>query len=199
MRKPDKRHEIMQAAERLFTSRRFHEITLDEVAKAAQVGKGTIYLYFKDKDDLFFQAASSGFDELCELLHQKVPGGASFREQLLSACAAVRSFFEGRRQLFRMMQTEGGRMDWCRIQLRERFEAHRKRLVTAVAAIIRKGVEEGEIRSDVPPEVLASYLLGMMRTQGHELREAPQAMQGHELVVDLFCRGAGCGSKGARE
>ena len=39
-----KERRIMEAAERLFTSRRFHEITLEEVAQAAKVGKGTIYL-----------------------------------------------------------------------------------------------------------------------------------------------------------
>ena len=55
--KLDKRIAIMRAAERLFHNRRFHEVTLEEVAEAAQVGKGTIYRYFADKDDLFFQVA----------------------------------------------------------------------------------------------------------------------------------------------
>ena len=79
--RPDKRLAIMQAAESLFTSRRLHEITLDDVAREAQVGKGTIYRYFQDKDDLFFQTATQGFDELCDLLQQRVQiGRASWRE-----------------------------------------------------------------------------------------------------------------------
>ena len=53
MNKTNKRILILNALEGLLPGRRFHEITLDEVAKAAQVGKGTIYLYFKDKDALF--------------------------------------------------------------------------------------------------------------------------------------------------
>ncbi|RPI59812.1 MAG: TetR/AcrR family transcriptional regulator, partial [Planctomycetaceae bacterium] len=67
----DKRLQIMQAAEKLFTSRRFHEVTTDDIAKSAHVGKGTIYNYFKDKDDMFFQMATNGFDELCDLLQAK--------------------------------------------------------------------------------------------------------------------------------
>ena len=53
MSKENKRELILNALEELLPGRRFHEITLDEVAKAAQVGKGTIYLYFQDKDALF--------------------------------------------------------------------------------------------------------------------------------------------------
>ena len=44
----------MRAAEKLFTSRRYHEISLDAVVQEARVGKGTIYRYFQSKDDLFF-------------------------------------------------------------------------------------------------------------------------------------------------
>ena len=53
MSKENKRVLILEALEKLLPGRRFHEITLEEVAKAAQVGKGTIYLYFRDKDALF--------------------------------------------------------------------------------------------------------------------------------------------------
>ena len=64
----DKRQEIMGAAASLFANRRYHELTLDKVAKKAKVGKGTIYLYFKDKDDLFRQTAKWGFEQFCESL-----------------------------------------------------------------------------------------------------------------------------------
>jgi len=51
--------------EKLFTSRRFHKITVDDVAQAAQVGKGTIYRYFQNKDDLFSQTAPALFSGAC--------------------------------------------------------------------------------------------------------------------------------------
>ena len=53
MAKESKRDLILLALEELLPGRRFHEITLDEVSRAAKVGKGTIYLYFRDKDALF--------------------------------------------------------------------------------------------------------------------------------------------------
>ena len=193
MARRDRRHEIMQAAERLFTSRRYHEITTDDIAAAAHVGKGTIYRHFADKEDLFFQVATSGFDETCELLHRKVPENAPFREQLLSACGEIPRFFERRKQLFRMMQAEEDRMQWCSEEMRERWMARRKKLVAAVAAILCKGAEEGEIRSDVPAEVLANFLLGMLRTRARDLADAPEPIRRHGFIVDLFCHGAGQG------
>ena len=81
----DKKQRIMQAAERLFRTHRIDEITLDEVALKADVGKGTIYLYFSDKEDLIFQAAEAGFDEMCQLIRRNAAGGGAFRERLLRA------------------------------------------------------------------------------------------------------------------
>jgi AcrR family transcriptional regulator len=191
MARRDRRREIMRAAERLFTSRRYHEITTDDIAQAAKAGKGTIYRYFEDKEDLFFQTATSGFDELCDLLREKVPGDAPFGKQLRRACAEVARFFEQRRELFRMMQAEDGRMRWCGKSLRERWLARRTTLVAAVGQILRAGIREGEVRSDVPTEVLANLLLGMLRTRARDLAHLPEAMRRDEVIVDLFCHGAG--------
>jgi AcrR family transcriptional regulator len=197
MPRVDKRQLIMQAAENLFTTRRFHEITTDEVARAAEVGKGTIYLYFRDKDDLFFQTATSGFDELCDLLQAGVAASAPFPQQLLDACRQITGFFEQRRALFRMMQSEDGRIALAKGSIYDRWLSHRRKLVAAVTEIIRRGVEKGEIRDDLPTEVLAEFLLGLLRTRTRDLRDAPPSARRHEVVVDMFCRGAGtqqCGT-----
>ncbi len=198
MRGEEARRRIMEAAERLFTSRRVHEITLDEVAKAARVGKGTIYQYFEDKDDLFFQVAASGFDELCELLRERVPGGVGFESQLLSAAKQTSGFFDRRRQLFRMMQGEDSRMYWLTGKMRERWLGKRKKLVSTVSEIMEKGAAEGKVRRDVPPEALASLFLGMLRASARELAEGPGSSRSDELIVDVFCHGAWASEEKAR-
>ena len=198
MRRTDKRAQIMQAAERLFTRRRFHEITLDDVARAAKVGKGTIYRYFKNKEDLFFQTAASGFGDLEDLLHRTVPREADFREQLLVACGEITDFFGRRRQLFRMMQAEAGRMRWCNGEFRKQWHAGRKRLTEAVAEIIHRGVNEGAVRKDISSEVLARILLGMLRTRARDLGDLPDSDRSHEMIIDVFCNGATLRRRAAR-
>jgi TetR/AcrR family fatty acid metabolism transcriptional regulator len=187
----DKKQRLIQAAERLFRSNRFHEITLDEIAREANVGKGTIYLYFSDKEDLIFQAAVTGFDEMCTLLWQNVGEGVAFRDGLLRMCETISAFFKERRPLFRIIRSEGERaMESTGTRLSQRWQQRRKTMTEAVAAVIAKGVASGEIRGDIPPEILAEYLLGMLRTRSWELEDRPEPLRSHALMVDLFTKGA---------
>jgi TetR/AcrR family fatty acid metabolism transcriptional regulator len=191
MPRDDKSRLIMRAVEKLFTSRRLHQITLDDVAKSAKVAKGTIYLYFKDKDDLFLQTALSAFDDLREALEQAVPADAPFEEQLAAACREIAAFFERRRQVYRMIQAEDARMLWCKGNIREGWKAKRRELAEAVAAILRRGVGEGRLRDDTPTPMLAHVLLGLLRMRAWYLAEHPEAEKHAELLVDLFLHGAG--------
>lgn len=188
MRRTDRKESIMRAAEQLFAERRFHEVTLEEVARVARVGKGTLYLHFKDKDDLFFQVALAGFDEMCAVLDRDVSRADSFADALACACRQIVSFFERRRSLFRMMQSEEDRARWCHGAIRERWMCRRGRLVGAVARILDHGVREGAVRGDLPTDVLALFLLGLLRTRARDME--PSVAPAPEAVADLFLRGA---------
>ncbi len=188
----EKKQRIMQAAEQVFRTRRFHEATLDEIARQADVGKGTIYLYFADKEELVFQAAVVGFDEMCQLLRQNAAKDGSFRERLLAVCADIVSFFQARRPLFRIILSEGERdMETHGPGLRQRWRERRRVMTEAVAEIIAQGVTSGEVRADLPAEILSEYLLGMLRTRSWELEGWPDEQRSHVAVVDLFLNGAG--------
>jgi len=191
MARVDKRLQIMKAAEKLFASRRFHEIVMSDVARAAKVGKGTIYQYFENKEALFFQVATSGFDELCKLLGRRVPQEAPFAEQLADAIGQITEFFEGRRQLFRMMHSEEFRLAWAGGNLREQWLTQRQKLIAAVTEIVQKGVDERAVRSDLSPELLTTVLLGMLRTRACELAVGKADWPEHSVLIDLFLNGAG--------
>lgn len=191
MTSDSKRSQIIRATEKLFTGKRVHEITMDEVAKAAGVGKGTLYQYFENKDELFFQTMMAGFDDLCASVRQQVQAGTSSRTQLLSVAEAVTKFFAGRRQFFRMMQAEEGRMPWCEGPLRDRFMAQRRKLVEAIAVVMRTGMTDGTLRRDIPAEALAILLMGMLRANNRMMAELSETALPCELLVELFCQGAG--------
>ena len=192
-----KRQRIMQAAEKLFATRRLHEITLDEIVREAHIGKGTIYTYFKDKDDLFFQVATGGFAELVDLLEQRVAEDAPFAMQLEQACRAISAFFRNRRQLFRMIQTEDARMCLLPGRLHDRWVERRQQLVRALARILRKGQGDGLVRQDFSEETLAELLLGMLRSRGRNLPDAG-AQVSDQSLVDLFVNGAGPAGRSGR-
>ncbi|HRU06644.1 MAG TPA: TetR/AcrR family transcriptional regulator [Candidatus Brocadiia bacterium] len=186
----EKRRRIMIAAERLFASGRFHEITLDRVAEMAGVGKGTIYRFFKDKDDLVLQVAMSGFDELCCLVEAISRENIPFGAQLSKACESISAFFATRRQLFRLMQSEDARLRLCRGPHSKEWDSRRQNLVRALAMILKRGATEGVLRRDAPAEVLAAYLMGMMRCRARDLENAPEDWRGLDSTLDLFVWGA---------
>lgn len=189
----DKRQRIVQAVEHLFATRQYHEIKLDEVAHLADVGKGTLYLYFSDKDDLFFQTAAGGVEDMCQMLALLPTGAADFREEMLQAVTAISSFFDRRRPLFRMLLSEAERTAGQEGEKQQRWVALRQRQLgktrASLAAIIRQGAATGQVRSDMPPEVLSDYLLGMLRTRARELESVDETLRSHETLIDLFLNG----------
>jgi AcrR family transcriptional regulator len=180
----------MKAAEKLFTSRRFHEITMDHVAAAAGVAKGTLYGHFRDKEDLFFQTCTSGFDQLCEIVTAASSPDAPFERGLVATCRKISQFMDRRHQLMLMMQSEDNRVSCCKGGIHDRWMEKRGRLVAALETILAKGAADGILRRDVSLEVLANVLLGMLRTRDRRLANAPPSMRRHEVIVELFCRGA---------
>ena len=189
MPRTDKREQIMQATEKLFAGRRLHEITLDNIVREARVGKGTIYTYFRDKDDLFFHVAAHGFDELCELLSRRVADDAPFAEQLLQACGAIAAFFRRRRQLFRMIQAEDARMSLCSGSLQQRWFEKRRCMVLSLAEILHRGQRDKLLRTDLSPEQLADLLLGLLRARGRNIEGKGGSVSDPQLV-DMFLNGA---------
>lgn len=188
----EKRERILRAAEELLAARDQHEVKLDEVAERAAIGKGTIYLYFKDKDDLFFEVAMSGFADLCGLVRRAAEKtNGDFESRLRQISGDVSAFFERRRAMFRMLQFgQHGCGDLPR-GTRSRWLSRRRELVRAVAETIEAGQSRGALRGDVPPEVLGEVFLGMLRTRSRDLRDAPKPFQSDEFIVRLFCEGAG--------
>ncbi len=62
--KPVRLRRIIDAAAQLFSERLYHEVRMDDVAAQADVSKGTLYTYFKDKDDLYLALIRDGLDRL---------------------------------------------------------------------------------------------------------------------------------------
>lgn len=184
----EKRLQILRAAERLFATRRFHELTLDEVARAAKVGKGTIYLHFAGKDDLFVETAANGFEELCRQLGGLLDA-APEPELLLEGARRMGRFFEQRHRTMRLMEGEGHRL--FHGGLGARLAAHRKRMLELLAGLMERLQAGGVIGAAEPPAVQARFLLALLHARQHAACEAGAATATVEDVVAFFRRGTG--------
>ena len=163
MASADKRRAILDAAEKLFLSGRFDRVTLDDVRVKAGVGKGTIYRYFQDKENLYAQVILSGLDEFYASLDGKLSGPGSPEEKLVVTAQALRSFHRRRHSLFRSLDTVEFRRMLKKRAVHEELRGRYGKIVELVASTIKVGVKDGRYRGDVPPLAAAGMFLALTR------------------------------------
>src|SRR5687768_14658575 len=97
MQRPDekKRRQIVAAAVKLFAARPFHEVRLEDVVTAARVGKGTVYIDFDSKEELYASLVREAFvalvDRLAPQLAAPVNGRGATAASLPSAWNNLRT------------------------------------------------------------------------------------------------------------
>ena len=165
----EKAIQIARAAEELFLARRYHEVTLDEVATRAGVGKGTIYRYFQDKEDLYLRTLLAGFDELVLSLEDMASEEENAADLLDLARHHV-EFVDRRRPLFALLRSEELRKAKRERNLWPKFRKRKESILEVYASVIERGIDAGLYAPDTDPELTASFLMGMLRAGGRLLK-----------------------------
>jgi AcrR family transcriptional regulator len=127
-----RRDEILDAAHRVFAGRGFREATVDHIAEAAGVAKGTVYLYFKSKDDLYWAALHRGLDRLHAQTRAALEAADSVHDKLRAFVETKVRFFEDHREFFRIYFAEFGNI--TRVPAQKDFE---RRYLEQVAVLER--------------------------------------------------------------
>ncbi|MFO0877128.1 MAG: TetR/AcrR family transcriptional regulator [Gemmataceae bacterium] len=94
LKSPAQSLKILEAAARLFTTHRFHEARMEDIAALAQVGKGTLYRYFKDKEELYLALLNQASSGLQARLSQAHDPSLPPAEQLELVVAALLAYFD---------------------------------------------------------------------------------------------------------
>lgn len=89
---------------RLFATHRFHEARMDDIAALAEVGKGTVYRYFKDKEELYLALLERAAVGLQSCLCERLSRANSPREQLVAVVAGLFDYFDHHPHLFDLIQ-----------------------------------------------------------------------------------------------
>jgi AcrR family transcriptional regulator len=101
--------EILEAAYRVFAERGFEQATMDEIAKAAGVAKGTLYLYYPSKQEIYSAALHRIAVDLAARTAAAVEGAAGIEAKLQAFIATRLRYFEEHRDFFRIYDQEFGR------------------------------------------------------------------------------------------
>ncbi|MDH5720878.1 MAG: TetR/AcrR family transcriptional regulator [Spirochaetia bacterium] len=80
--KAQKKDAIIDAAEKVFFAKGYENATMDEIAEEAEYSKGTIYLYFKNKEELYIAISGRSADIFYDLLKEEIDKGKNGKEKL---------------------------------------------------------------------------------------------------------------------
>src|ERR1700722_8181494 len=95
---------MLEAAGRLFGTRRFHEVRMEDIAAEAEVGKGTLYRYFADKEELYLGLLDRASCQYRKLIDAEVAKADGPGKKLRALVAAGYSFFDGQPHLGPLIQ-----------------------------------------------------------------------------------------------
>jgi len=188
MKKTERRNQILESAARLFSSRRFDEVLMDEIAREAGVAKGTLYSYFPDKEELYFAVVFDGISKLNERLHAKAEKLIDPEEKLREMMHAIISFFKKNRFFFKLMSIEDSKTETGRGINRQRWHEERRKQMAAIEAMLQSGVERGvfEIHH---LKTEARILRDMIRSALHCREDKLNVDEMVEVIMRIFLRG----------
>ncbi len=186
-----KKRRILEAARLLLIERDFQDIVLDDVAQRAGVAKGTLFLYFKSKEELFSCAFTDTADALGLELEALAKTGARGKELVLAAARVVLAHFDRNRDF--LGQLGAGRTPNCGARSRETLqEKYRENQSLILALLVQSAADGGRTLRD--PEYAAAAFIGLCRSAAVRkvlYRRDGALERDAQAVVAFFLDGSG--------
>lgn len=155
----DKRERILDAAEQVFAQSGFYNARVSEIARAAGVADGTIYLYFKSKDDLLISLFESRMERVNTLLSDAGAGGGTPTERLMRVIRTQLQMVHDNPQVAEVLTVELRQSSkFMKEYSNPRFGAFLK----LIAQIIHEGQESGELDASIPASQGARMIFGIL-------------------------------------
>jgi len=155
----DKRGRILDAAIKTFAERGFHTSTVAEIARAAGVADGTIYLYFKGKEDLLLRLFDEKMTELTAQARAEVEGQRTAQEKLRRFIQLHLSLVERNPDLASVLIVELRQSaQFLRAADRNKLAAY----ADVIAEVVRAGQESGELDGAISPGTVKRAIFGAL-------------------------------------
>jgi len=184
---------IQEAAIRVISRKGMAAATMQEIAEEAGVAKGTIYLYFRDREELVEKTFETAIGQLHGRLDVALDGDGTFAEKLRSLLTAQFAFFGENREFFRLyhsLRMTQGNASQQRRQKRT-CQPQFKARVDRLASMLKAAMDSGEVR-ELDPSRLALFLIeGSIAIVLERLTEdaPPPESEDVELIVSTLLGG----------
>lgn len=158
------RKAIQEAAITLFSQKGFEATSMEELARAAGVGKGTIYGYFRTKHEIFLAFCEEEIDHAFAALEQRSDPDAPMLEQLLTLFLSQFDFVTANREFGRLMLRE---ILFPAPETVARSQELTARYQRGVGEILSRGIGRGELKAGIDPLLTLGHLYALYNIVVH--------------------------------
>jgi len=189
-RRQDKRRQILEAAVQVFAEKGFHKSRVSDVARAADVADGTIYLYFKGKDDILISIFEETMQEMTDGVTAALSGIADPLDRLRAFAEFHMSNVESHKNVAKVLQVE---LRLSNTFMKEYKPTRLQSYMDIIGGLIEEGKAAGVVRSDANPIILRRAFFGALDEIAMQWILTPNARYGlvesATQIADLFVRG----------
>lgn len=158
--------EILAAARRLMEQDGLDSLTMEEIAQAAGVAKGTLYLYFQSKDDLIQALLTQVGEAMAQDLEAVLAAAEPPPEKLRRVVTLLLRYVEQERELFPVYLRELIRSKSSREPIAPFLQKHEERTLSLLTRLFTEGMVAKHF-INVNPRLLAYLLKGLGRAVGY--------------------------------
>ncbi len=186
----DKHDKILRAAIKVFAKNGFHNSKISQIAKEAGVADGTIYLYFKNKDDILIKVFEERLGEINQYLVEQLSRVDDPPDKLRLCIRTYFQLFAQNRALAEVVSVE---LRQSHKFMREYVPVKFAEYLNIISRVVRDGKDRGVFRADILPGVIKRALFGALDELMVYLVMTPVPKYEIETLVEqcsaLFLRG----------
>ncbi|MBI5459482.1 TetR/AcrR family transcriptional regulator [Methanobacterium sp.] len=231
-KKEKRRNKIINAAETLFFSKGYENVSLDEIARKVDLGRSTLYLYFENKEELFFAIVLRGTVILYSLIKEETQKAKTGVEKLAAFRKAYYEFAKTYPDYLKIYNyLLSGRFDLSSLNNAEYKIGHiehskyyseykkliedcgslanfpipkftlsqylneilnlRREMLNILCNIIKQGINEGNIRSDVNPVEATALLTLIANSLDNMPPDLENLLESHDITHEEFLMDVG--------
>ncbi|WP_226583558.1 TetR/AcrR family transcriptional regulator [Halobacillus litoralis] len=151
--------QIIDAAVEVIAENGYHSSQVSKIAKKAGVADGTIYLYFKNKEDILVSLFQEKMGQFIEKIEHEITSGQTAEEKLLTL---IKTHFEQLTADHHLAIVTQLELRQSNKELRQKINNVLKRYLNVIDQIVEEGVEEELFRSGLDRRLVRQMIFGMM-------------------------------------
>jgi len=160
----NRKNAILKAARKLFFEKGFRQVTVENIARKAEFSKGSIYLYFNSKEEIYSQILLNDIDKFHDRVADILQGPSSASEALIRVAEIYVDFFLNDRELFRILMNF--MLHNNDMNLPEDINNHiiktTNRTISIIEQVFKYGIEKGEFPPDINLRMNRNAIWGLL-------------------------------------